>query len=191
MVAARYVRFSPRDDLIAFVESSPAGDSIRFVDRNGKQRVISSGWADATGLAWNPLSGEIWFTAREAGGKSGGLLLHAVSLAGKHREVARIPGLFIINDIARDGRVLMRHAEWPTSMICLPPGSSKEVDLSWFDFSGGADLSNDGKSILFDEGGIAGGAKGGVYTRGTDGSPRRGSRTGAFTGREVGPLDAK
>src|SRR5438309_3205583 len=90
MVAARYVRFSPRDDLIAFVESSPAGDSIRFVDRNGKQRVISSGWADATGLAWNPLSGEIWFTAREAGGKSGGLLLHAVSLAGKHREVARI-----------------------------------------------------------------------------------------------------
>ena len=48
---------------------------------------------------------------------------------------------------------------------------SKEVDLSWFDFSLGADLSNDGKSILFDEGGIADGAKGGVYLRETDGSP--------------------
>jgi Tol biopolymer transport system component len=170
-VGLRDVRFSPQGDLIAFVENDPIGNSICVVDRSGKRRVISSVWDDPVDLAWNPVSGEIWFTAREAHGSSGGLVLHAVSLAGKHRVVARVPGLLLIQDIARDGRVLLKHAEWPTSMICLPPGSSKEVDLSWFDFSHGKDLSNDGKSILFDEGGIASGNKGGVYLRGMDGSP--------------------
>jgi len=170
-VRLRDVRFSPQGDLIAFVENDPNGNSICVVDRTGKRRVISSGWDDPLDLAWNPVSGEIWFTARETHGSSGGLVLHAVSLAGKHRVVARVPGLLLIQDIARDGRVLLKHAEWPTSMICLPPGSPKEVDLSWFDFSHGADLSDDGKNILFDEGGIASGGKGGVYVRGTDGSP--------------------
>jgi dipeptidyl aminopeptidase/acylaminoacyl peptidase len=162
------VRFSPRGDLIAFVES---GSSINVVDRNGKHRVVSGGWADAIGLAWNPVTGEIWFNARGGEESSGGLVLHAVSLAGEHRVVARIPGILLIQDIARDGRVLLKQAQWPTSMICLPPGSSKEVDLSWFDFSHGKGLSDDGKGILFDEGGIAAGGKGGVYLRGTDGSP--------------------
>jgi len=123
------------------------------------------------GLAWNLISGEIWFTARVAQGSSGGLILYAVSLAGKLRVVARAPGILMIQDIARDGRVLLKQAQWPISMICLPPGSSKEVDLSWFDFSHGKGISDDGKSILFDEGGIATGDKGGVYLRGTDGSP--------------------
>jgi dipeptidyl aminopeptidase/acylaminoacyl peptidase len=165
------VRFSPQGDLIAFVESDPIGNSICVVDRSGKRRVVSSGWDEPVDLAWNPVSGEIWFTAREAHGSSGELVLHAVSLAGKHRVVARVPGLLMIQDIARDGRVLLKHAEWLTSMICLPPGSSSEVDLSWFGFSHGKDLSNDGKSILFDEGGTSVGGRGGVYLRGMDGSP--------------------
>jgi dipeptidyl aminopeptidase/acylaminoacyl peptidase len=170
-VSLRNVRFSLQGDLIAFTESGPIGISICVVDRTGKRRVVSSGWDDPVNLAWNPGSGEIWFTAREAHGSSGGLVLHAVSLAGKHRVVARVPGLLLIQDIARDGRVLLKHTKWPTSMICLSPGASKEVDLSWFDFSHGKGLSSDGKSILFDEEGIAAGGEGGVYLRGTDGSP--------------------
>jgi eukaryotic-like serine/threonine-protein kinase len=158
-VALRDVRFSPQGDLIAFVKSDPIGNSICVVDRSGKSRVLSSGWDDPVDLAWNPVSGEIWFTAREVRGSSGGVVLHAISLVGKHRVVARVPGLLLIQDIARDGRVLLKQTKWPTSMICLLPGSSKEVDLSWFDFSHGKDLSNDGKSILFDEGGIASGGK--------------------------------
>jgi serine/threonine protein kinase len=167
-VSLGWVRFSPRGDLIAFVESE---NSVNVVDLNGKHRVLSGGWGDAFGLAWNPVTGEIWFTAREAGGNSGGLVLYAVSLSGKQRVVAREPGFILLQDIAGDGRVLLRQSQGPAEMICLPPGSSKEVDLSWFDFSHGKGLSDDGKSILFDEGGIATGDKGGVYLRGTDGSP--------------------
>jgi eukaryotic-like serine/threonine-protein kinase len=77
----------------------------------------------------------------------------------------------IIQDISRDGRVLLKHTEWPSSMICLPPGSTKEVDLTWFDFSTGTDLSDDGKTLLFEEDGIAAGARGATYMRRTDGSP--------------------
>jgi hypothetical protein len=165
------MRFSPGGDLIAFAEDGPNGTSISVVDRNGKHRVISSGWGDVIGLAWNPVSGEIWVSSRELGGSSGGLVLYAVSLSGKRRVVARVPGILLIQDIAGDGRVLLTQAQWPTSIICLPPGSSKEVDLAWFDFSGGSGLSDDGKSILFSEGGIAAGDKGGIYIRGTDGSP--------------------
>ena len=170
-VGVRELRFSPRGDLLAFIETGPVGESICVLDHAGKRRILSPNWETIRGLAWNPMTGEIWFGARGANVRSEGLILHAVSLSGKERVVARVPGLLIVDDIARDGRVLLTHAEWRTSMICLPPGSAKEVDLSWFDFSRGADLSNDGKSILFDEGGIAGGAKGGVYLRGTDGSP--------------------
>jgi len=170
-VGLHNMRFSPQGDLIAFAEEGPDGTSISVVDRNGKHRVISSGWGDALALAWNPVSGEIWVSARELRGSSGGLILYAVSPSGKHRVVARVPGLLLIQDIARDGRVLLKQAQWPSSMICLPPGSSKEVDLSWFDLSTGKGLSDDGKNILFDEEGIAAGGKGGVYLRGTDGSP--------------------
>ncbi len=44
-------------------------------------------------------------------------------------------------------------------------------DLTWFDWSGDRGMSADGKLLLFDESGEGGGASGGVYLRGTDGSP--------------------
>jgi hypothetical protein len=171
-----YVRFSRQGDLIGFMESEPDVSvavpvAVSVVDRKGNHRVVSRGWETARGIAWHPLTGEIWFSARESGESSQGLSLHAVSLAGKHRVVARVPGILVMQDISRDGRVLIHQAQWPTSMICLPPGAPREVDLSWFDFSYGRGLSDDGKTILFDEGGIAAGGKGGVYVRGTDGSP--------------------
>src|SRR5262249_55159252 len=171
-----FVRFSPKGDALALLEkntgmSERRGDvSVVLVDLRGKKTVLSSGWGDAFSLAWNPGTDEVWFTAREAGASSGGLVLHAVSRSGRHRVIARVPGILMIQDVSRDGRVLLKHTEWPTSLVCLPPGATKEVELSWLDFSRGADLSEDGKTILFDEQGVAAGAKGAVYKRKTDGS---------------------
>jgi hypothetical protein len=55
----------------------------------------------------------------------------------------------------------------------------KERDLSWLDYSYPGDLSVDGKTVLFDEEGVGGGARYGktqeltyaLYIRNTDGSP--------------------
>jgi len=64
-------------------------------------------------------------------------------------------------------------------VMALYGGETKERDLSWLDYSYPADLSSDGKTILFDEEGVGGGVQYGntkeltyeVYIRNTDGSP--------------------
>src|SRR4029077_19179806 len=64
-------------------------------------------------------------------------------------------------------------------VMALYTGETKERDLSWLDYSYPADLSPDGKTVLFDEEGVGGGVQYGnskeltyaVYIRDTDGSP--------------------
>ena len=59
------------------------------------------------------------------------------------------------------------------------PCPAEAADLSWLDYSYPADLSADGKTVLFDEEGVGGGVQYGnaqeltyaVYIRNTDGSP--------------------
>jgi predicted Ser/Thr protein kinase len=168
--AALQPRFSPDGRYVAFIESSANKNSIVVVDPAGHKRTLSEGWETTTSLAWHPLTGEVWFSAREFSGY-GVVNLHAVSLSGNHRIVARGPLLLLIADIAPDGRVLLRADDWTETTMGLAPGAARESDLTWFDDSRVADLSVDGKKILFTEGGIAEGANQGVYLRDTDGSP--------------------
>jgi hypothetical protein len=171
-------RFVGSTEQVAFVERrsyttavSAGMASVAVVDLSGRKQTLSEGWGDLIGLAWNQRSREIWFTAREAGGSSGGLAVHAVDLSGRQRVVQRTPGVLRLEDIAADGRVLLTHLDWPLNVTCLPPGETRERDLTWLDFSSGTDLSDDGKMLLISEGGLASGAKGAVYLRKTDGSP--------------------
>ncbi len=164
-------RFSPDGHWIAFIEQTGKQTaSIAVVDLAGKKRTLSEGWETTTSLAWHPGTGEVWFSAREFAG-SGVVNLHAVSLSGRHRVVARGPLLLLIQDIARDGSVLLRADEWIETTMGLVPGAAKESELTWFDDSRANDLSSDGQMLLFTEGGIAEGANGGVYLRRTDGAP--------------------
>ncbi len=165
------VRFSPDGQRIAFISGSSAGGfAVGTTDLAGKRTILQDGLEFATSLAWHPKTGEIWFSARERDSQIGVVKLQAVSLSGKRRVVGRAPTLLFVEDIASDGSVLVRSDDWPTTMTCLPPGAAREVDLSWLDFSTGVDLSDDGRDLLFTESGAAGGAKGAVYMRKTDGS---------------------
>ncbi len=166
----RYPRFSPDGRSIAFIRDDGRQEAIGVVDLAGKVKMLSEGYEYATSLAWHPGTGEIWFSAREVGNRIGVVYLHAVTLSGIHRVVSRSPQLTVIEDIARDGRVLLRSDDWPTTMMCLPPGASREVDLTWLDFSESMALSNDGQELLFVEGGAGAGAVGAVYVRKTDGA---------------------
>jgi WD40 repeat protein len=105
--------------------------------------------------------------------------LSAVNLAGKERLVTRIPGTLVLFDVWRDGRVLLTRAGRRREVMSLHEGEAKERDLSWLDYSYPADLSPDGKTVLFDEEGAGGGVQYenqqqltyAVYVRDTDGSP--------------------
>ena len=174
----RSPRVSPKGDLIAFVELGNAagpraseGSRLSVVDLTGHVKVVTDGWAEMPTLAWNPSGDEIWFSARERASRSGGLALHATTLSGAHRLVASLPGIVLLEQIAPDGRVLLSHEQWPVTMMCQAPGATTEQEVSWLDYSRARDMSPDGRLVLFDELGLAGGVNGGVYMRKVNGSP--------------------
>jgi Tol biopolymer transport system component len=166
-----HVRISPKADRVAFIDHVLQGDdggTIAVVDLGGKKKTLSPAWYTAQGLAWSPDGEEIWFTASNT---ESARALFAVTLEGRQRLVERVPGVLTLQDIWRDGRVLLARDSWRREIMGLAPGESKERDLSWLDYSYPADLSHDGKSLLFDEEGVGTGWAYTVYVRGTDGSP--------------------
>ncbi len=176
--AVENVRFSPDGRRLAFIHKAAAVGGMGHLDVSSigiydlareKATLLTSGW-EAMGLAWTPDGKEIWFGARPAGSTSGGLVTNAVDLSGRTRVVACAPWVLWIQDIFRDGRVLLMHGYWPTTTLYRAPGASVDKDLSWLEFSFAQDLSTDGKTLLFGEGGISGGARGEVFLWKTDAS---------------------
>ena len=172
-------RVSPKGDLIAFLDHPTQGDdagSVAMVDLKGNKKVLAGEWFTVQGLAWSPDGNEIWFTASKTGTDR---TLYAVTLDGKERMVLRLPGALMLLDIAKDGRVLLMRASWRRELIGVTASDSREHELSWLDYSYPADLSADGKTLLFDEEGgggalsysKSGGLSYAVYIRKTDGSP--------------------
>ncbi len=165
-------RFAPKGGIIAFINHPmPSHDdrgSVEIVDLVGRRKTVAAGWETVEGLAWHPITQEIWFTAAKAGSAR---LLYAVTASGKQRMLARMPGTLTLHDVSREGHVLMGHGSWRVGLMALPPGEDKERELSWLDASTVADISQDGKTVLFDEQGEGSGANYTVYSRNTDGSP--------------------
>ena len=125
------------------------------------------------GAHWTPDGNEVWFSASGGGTRSGGpdVAVFAATLSGRVRTVTNAPGSLHLEDIAPDGRVLLAHGSHQPSMMALAPGASDERELTWMDFSWVADISADGRTILFVEQGVAGGPGYATYLRGTDRSP--------------------
>lgn len=172
-------RVSPDGTKIAFVDHSVQGDdrgTLAVVDMSGKKTTLSEEWYTIQGTAWSPDGKEIWFTASRSGVDR---TLYAVTLGGKERMVLRLPGALMLFDIFKDGRVLLMRASWRRELVGLIAGETRQRDLSWLDYTYPADLSADGKTLLFDEEGGGGalsysksnGLTYAVYIRKTDGSP--------------------
>lgn len=168
------LRVSPDGSQIAFTEHPVQGDDagdLKILDMSGNVRTLSAGWATMGGLAWSPSGKEVWFTAARTGGTRS---LWAVSLAGKLRLVSTVPGSLRLEDISRDGRVLVARQDWHLEMAAHVGNASADRDLTWFDWTGAEDLSADGNLVLFDESGDGGGANWTVYVhRMSDGNTLR------------------
>jgi Tol biopolymer transport system component len=152
-----HARISPNGQWIGFIEHPIQGDdggSVAVVDLAGNKKILSGPWYTVQGLAWSPNGKEVWFTASKSGNDR---ILYAVTLDGQQRLVARTPGALMLYDIWKDGRVLLARVSWRREMMQVAPGGTKEQDISWFDYSFPADLSPDGKMLLFDEEGSGSG----------------------------------
>ncbi len=165
-----HIRFSPKGDKIAFLDHPRWPDDrglVAVIDLAGKKETLSAGWDSEDGLAWSPDGKEVWFTA----GAGTARALRAVALTGRQRTVLRVPGFLVLHDISQQGRVLLTFDNARLSMNGLGAGEVKEHDLSWFGWTHPADISPDGKWVLFEEDSEPAGPNYAVALRKMDGSP--------------------
>ncbi len=157
-------RVSPDGKLVAFLENAVG---LCVVDRAGKKRQLTD-WRmrfPIGGVAWSPKGDEVWYAGSEGIGDS----LYAVTLSGKQRVVARFPSFAVLQDISPGGRVLVTLGELRSGIIGLPPGETRERDLSWLDYPSIVVLSKDGTTLLFHESGEGVRGTRTLYLRRTDG----------------------
>ena len=165
----QYIRIAP-DGRIAFIESFGGKSDVSILDPNGRAPTpisIARGWSrGVTGLAWAPGGKEIWITGTDSGAPPA---LWAIDVAtGVVRLVNRLTGLMHLYDVSPAGRVLFSNGMWRAALEYQPPGATTERDLSWLDWSVLADLSRDGRTILFNESREGGGATSAIYLRQAD-----------------------
>ena len=164
-----HIRLSPQDDKIAFINHSSLWDDrgvVALVDTAGKVNILTSKWDSADGVAWTRDGKEIWFTAAASGYTRS---LRAVNASGKLRTILSIPAGMTLQDIAPDGRALVRLDSERLAMA-TSADKGKALDISWHDWDIAKDISRDGQSVLFEDASEAAPADYAVAIRKIDGS---------------------
>jgi Tol biopolymer transport system component len=179
-----FLRVSPRGDRVAFFDYAVEHDySLEVVDAQRRVQILSRGWRGVGGLGWSPDGKELWFGGLRTGDDPG---IYAVNLSGRERLLTQIAGWPTVQDIARDGRLLVGNTDSRLGIRGLAVGTKaaggkavgaktaatkEESDLGWLDASVVWDISNDGSQVVFQELTAGQGQNPAIYLRSTDGSP--------------------
>lgn len=162
----QHLRLSPDGNRIAFIEPESADAiDVAILDRNAaKPATIARGFDHGiNGIAWAPDAKEVWITGTATAAPPA---LYAINVEnGDTRLVSRLTGSMKLYDISAAGRVLLSTGMWRAALAYQAPGETAERDASWLDWSVLADLSADGRTILFNETREGGGGKSSVYLR--------------------------
>jgi len=163
-------RVSADGKLVAFFDFDvEVGDyALCVIGPNHPRQALSRGWRAIGALNWSPDNHEVWFSGGQPGGDPA---LYAVTLSGAQRKVSQTGGMIVMQDVARDGRVLLSTVNSRLGILYLPPNGEAQRDLAWLDSSLLYDLSNDGQSLVFVELSDGQGRNSAIYLRKTDGSP--------------------
>jgi dipeptidyl aminopeptidase/acylaminoacyl peptidase len=97
-------------------------------------------------LSWSANGKEVWFTSIEARYQG---ILYAANLQGKVRRVMELPGMATLEDVQRDGRVLVTLGTLRFDIAIQDHTGSH--DLPWFGFSRIPRLAGDARSLIFGE----------------------------------------
>ncbi len=163
-------RVSADGKLVAFFDFDvEVGDyALCVIGANHPRQVLSRGWRAIGALNWSSDNHEVWFSGGQPGGDPA---LYAVTLSGTQRLVSQTGGMIVMQDVARDGRVLLTTVNSRLGIHYLPPNGAPQRDLAWLDSSLMYDLSNDAQSLVFVELSSGQGRNSAIYMRKTDGSP--------------------
>src|SRR5262249_3667222 len=144
------VQFSPGGDRIAFREGGAhgvfgqSGLYLAVVELSGRKQRIAEVPFESR---WSPRGDEVWFNDVRGGATS----IWGVTVSGRKRFVTSFPGDFVLQDVARDGRILLERDIEETEIVGRFSGEPAERNLSWLDRSVPAALSRGGKPLLFTE----------------------------------------
>jgi hypothetical protein len=149
---------------------SPDGKTVAFDEVHDLTVVTPPGKPKTLGavvdeFAWSPSGDEIWYNRFDGTATD----LRAVRLSGANRFLGRLPGNWVLHDVARDGRVLLSKTAIYSEIYLLRAGEVRPSNLSWLDRAEVAGISADGGEILFAEQG----ARGGIYLRDANGGPAK------------------
>jgi serine/threonine protein kinase/Tol biopolymer transport system component len=164
----RNVRVSPDGNRLAFIEPHGEKYDVAILEKGASKPVtIARGWDHgATGMAWRSDQKEIWITGTDSGAPPALFAVDASS--GDTRLVNRLTGSMKLYDLSSAGRLLLSNGTWRAALEYQPPAEPGERDISWLDWSMLADLSPDGRTVLFNETREGGGAGSAVYLRRAD-----------------------
>ena len=123
-----------------------------------------------TASAWTPDDKEIWFSGNA---EDGGVLYstHAVTMDKKDRIILHSPVNVRVQDIAKDGRVLLIAESFRIDSTMGDTATGNTHDLTWVDLAWGQTLSDDAKWMVFSTQEPGGTTNYSVFLRKTDGSP--------------------
>ena len=161
------------------LRASPDGQAIAVLDDDGIILIRSDGThsridTPANSVVWSPAGGRLWFSTTSGEGSTS---IWSVAPGRPPTEEWRTSGDLQIDDVAADGRLLLRRTELQGGTLVIRPGSDEPEDYSWLDRSAAVAVSSSGALLLNDGGG--------VYLRRLDGSPAVRLDTGravAFSG---------
>jgi predicted Ser/Thr protein kinase len=154
------VRVAPDGQRVAFWNHPQRGDnlgSLDVIEPDGSHRSLMDG-ASSQGLAWTPDGNAV---------RSG---MFQVALQGQVRRVFPALGGLLLYDAATGGKALMSRRSFRREIVGHTRELAKEANLSWLDWSYPADLSSDGRKVLFDEQNVGRDGKYVIYVRRMDGS---------------------
>jgi len=162
------LRVSPDGSRVALVEEDGRGARVTIVDTTGTRKVLVPGFVNVAGLAWPPSGKEVWFNGVDRRPSYG---IFAVTPAGALRTIATTTDFEELEDLSREGGVLVNRQIIVREILGATRGYRQERNLSWLEDSSVDDLSADGRTLLFDESSEGGGLNGAVYLRTMDGGP--------------------
>ena len=154
-------RVSPQGDRVAFFASNPSDTGfleLVLVDRKGRTQTLSTANIE-NGLAWAPSGDEVWFDAWGS--------IWASPLSGGRRRVYQAVSNLRLEDISRDGRVLVNVHQPRREIAFIAAAQKDQRALGLFTLPVLATLSDDGRQVLF----TAFPGEATAYLRPTDGSP--------------------
>jgi WD40 repeat protein len=166
-----HMRIAPQGDAIAFMEHPlPADDrgTVVVVDLKGSKRTLTQEWTGEAGLAWSPDGNEILFTATK--GTENERDLYAVSRSGKQRLIYRAPGGVWLEDVASDGRILLKRQERRFEVTAGEVGGPSRP-LSSLQIMLLGSVSRDGTYAVMNDLSGSGGTDYHIYLARLDGSP--------------------